>query len=82
MQRRHFEALAEAIREARRLGSITYPEGSPQRDGFESAMAVTQDEIRRAIRRFNPNFDAGRFNEACALDTSYRDKSRGRNSAA
>lgn len=73
MQRRHFEALAEAVRSVRL--AHPEPEAGPIIEDMER-------NLMAAIRRFNSNFDSGRFRDACQVSTTYRDKSRGRNSAA
>lgn len=69
MQRRHFEAIAEAIRSTR----LANPS--------EEAQPIIDDMVRNmaaVCKRANPNFDIGRFREACEPDTKYRNKSDNR----
>lgn len=77
MQRRHFEAIAQAIRETR--AAMPYDEASELRqEGYERACEEMVRNMLAVCKRANSNFDAGRFREACELETTYRDKSRGR----
>lgn len=66
MTRKHFEAIADALRTAR-------PE-APKKDGVDHGHANrSQWEadvvcVTTAISGFNPNFDRDRFFKACGLD--------------
>lgn len=76
MQRRHFEAIAQAIREVRMANP--YGKGTEEFEGYEMAASNMVREMLGVCKRANPNFDGGRFREACEVDTKYRNKSDNR----
>lgn len=63
MSKKHFQALAEAMQNAKRQiadGSNTDP------------MQIVTEEIARACKRFNPAFDTQRFMTACIPGNNVR----------
>lgn len=78
----HFEALAEAIQEAKRTAQTCEPYGADAaqsellRGAFLDGINMLQGEIASMARRSNGRFDAGRFGRACELGANVRNKTR------
>jgi hypothetical protein len=57
MTRKHFEALARAVKEAAHRDDLTGPE----------AAAYIAETLAMEVRAFNPNFNRARFLRACGV---------------
>ena len=64
MQRRHFELIAEAIRELRIDNGASYNPSQPLADFVRSPLAYT---FAAKLSATNPNFDRARFLRACGI---------------
>ncbi len=60
MQKRHYEAIAAAVREARTYGV------APGAAGMADTVA---DCLADKLAQFNPNFDRVRFLRACGVES-------------
>lgn len=76
----HFEALAEAIQEAKRTAQTCEPYGADAAQGellrgaFLDGIAMLQGEIARMAKSSNGSFDAGRFARACELGANVKNR--------
>lgn len=65
MSRKHFEALAAAIREAYEAADERHANGAEAR----RAIAFTAGKVARACADSNPRFDDKRFLAACGINS-------------
>lgn len=68
MSKKHFEALAAALRE-----QVAAQSTSAALDGNYGCVVAVEDAARRisdVCARFNPNFDRARFLKACGVQES------------
>ena len=65
MTRKHFEALAAAMSEARRIITDRYGDDAGGDGGAWDGWGIVQKEIADTLGQFNGNFDRERFDAAC-----------------
>lgn len=62
-QKRHYEVIAEALREARRM--------DPGNVGYASALDTAAGKLADEFRRDNPKFNRDRFLEAAGVGVPF-----------
>jgi hypothetical protein len=77
MTKKHFNAIARAIRFAPRIGYFNNCDGKMQQ-AQEDFRKVVAREIATALSDFNPSFDRGRFLIACGVEQGQAHDSAGR----
>ena len=68
MTRKHFKALADALKNSHPAQSPGYVHGSPESARDCRVWAGTVENVAYACRSFNPNFDRARFLTACGWE--------------
>lgn len=65
MTKKHFEIIAETIKEVYEYQKDNDGKGS--RDIKQGAIRVTAENLANAFKGINPNFDENRFLSACGI---------------